>query len=254
MLAVSARTHAGAVRPMNEDCVMWEPALSLIVVADGMGGHNAGEVASRIALDTIRLFLDKSAEDHDCTWPFGVNPSRSLDTNRLATAVQLANRRVFRDAEQRVEYTGMGTTVVAALVSGAKVIYVNVGDSRLYRVDPDRLTQVSRDDSWAALLSRESALDETAILAHPMRHILTNVVGARPELELTVEEFDLQPGQTLLFCSDGLYTTLAEGDVHAIIAGQPDLDRATDALIQAALDAKCGDNVSVVLARYTPDA
>jgi protein phosphatase len=238
---------------MNEDCVLWEPSLSLVALADGMGGHNAGEVASRLALDTIRLFLEKSGADHDCTWPFGVNPSLPLDINRLSTALQLANRRVFRDAEQRVEYTGMGTTVVAALISGSQMTFVNVGDSRMYLVGPDALRQLTRDDSWAALLARESRLDEASILRHPMRHVLTNVVGARTELELTVEELALESGQTLLLCSDGLYTTLSEAAVHAIVASATDLDGAAGALIQAAVDARCGDNVSVILVRYSAD-
>jgi protein phosphatase len=253
MLVVSLRTHPGAVRPMNQDCVLWDPAVSLVAVADGMGGHNAGEVASQVALDTIRLFLQKSGTDDACTWPFGVNPSLPLDVNRLRTAVQLANRRVCREAEQRVEYTGMGTTVVAALVVGAHVTYANVGDSRLYLVEEAGLRQLTLDDSWAALLARESSLDAGAIARHPMRHVLTSVVGARPELEPVVDELDLAPGQTVLMCTDGLYTSLSESQMHAILLADADLDRAADALIGAAVGATCDDNVSVVLARYSPD-
>ena len=126
MLTVSSRTDPGAVRTTNEDRVLWDPALQLFAVADGMGGHNAGEVASRLAIDTIRMFLQKSANDHDCTWPLGVNPSLSFETNRLMTAVKLANRRVFRDAEAGVEYTGMGTTVVAALAANNALLKTNV--------------------------------------------------------------------------------------------------------------------------------
>src|SRR3954469_7025849 len=107
MLTVASRTHPGSVRDSNEDAVLWDPELSLIAVADGMGGHNAGEVASSTAIETLRLFLKKSAVNQDCTWPFGVNPILSLESNRLITAVKLANRRVFRDSEEHVEYMGM---------------------------------------------------------------------------------------------------------------------------------------------------
>src|SRR5688572_3852726 len=132
MFTVSSRTHQGTVRATNQDGVLWEPSLSFIAVADGTGGHAAGDVASRIALETINVFLQKSRADQECTWPFGINLGMSLAMNRVRTAVQLANRRVFRESEQRLEYTGMGTTVVGALIEGSRVTYVNVGDSRLY--------------------------------------------------------------------------------------------------------------------------
>ena len=253
MLTVSSRTHPGAVRTTNEDRVLWDPDLLLFAVADGMGGHNAGEVASRLAIDTIRNFLQKSAHDHDCTWPFGVNPTLSFETNRLMTAVKLANRRVFRDAEERVEYTGMGTTIVAALAQGAHVTFVSVGDSRIYLVGGDHLQQLSQDDSWVVLLSKESGLDPSAFEKHPMRHVLTSVVGARPELEVSTHEFDLEEGQTVLLCSDGLYGALSEKTMHGILKAEVDLEKAADAMIQAALDARAADNITVLLARFTPD-
>jgi len=253
MLTVSSRTHPGAVRTTNEDRVLWDPELQLFAVADGMGGHNAGEVASRLTIDTIRMFLQKSANDHDCTWPFGVNPSLSFETNRLLTAVKLANRRVFRDAEERVEYTGMGTTVVAALAQGAHVTFLSVGDSRIYLVGEDDLQQLSRDDSWVVLLSKESGLDPSAFEKHPMRHVLTSVVGARPDLEVATQELDLEDGQTVMLCSDGLYGALSEKTMHTILKGEADLEKAADTMIQAAIDAHCTDNVSVLLARYTLD-
>ena len=253
MLTVSSRTDPGAVRTTNEDRVLWDPALQLFAVADGMGGHNAGEVASRLAIDTIRMFLQKGVNDHDCTWPFGVNPSLSFETNRLMTAVKLANRRVFRDAEERVEYAGMGTTVLAAIAAEAHVTFVNVGDSRIYLVGEDDLQQLSHDDSWVVLLSKESGLDPRAFETHPMRHVLTSVVGARPDLEAAAQEFDLEDGQTVMLCTDGLYGALSEQRLHAILKAERDLETAAETMIQAAIDAHCTDNVTVLLARYSPD-
>src|SRR3954451_13812887 len=130
MLTVRSRTHPGTVRTINEDSAMWAPELGVIAVADGMGGHNAGEVASQLALDEIRSFLAKSAAGDDVTWPFGFSPTLSLAANRLVTAIKVANLRVFRASEERSEYTGMGTTVVAAVLDGSRLAYSGVGDSR----------------------------------------------------------------------------------------------------------------------------
>jgi len=250
MLTVVTRTHPGAVRPSNEDTVLWDAELSLVAVADGMGGHNAGEVASATAVDTLRVFLRKSAANQDCTWPFGVNPNLSLEANRMITAVKLANRRVFRDSEERVEYMGMGTTLVAALLQERHVTFVNVGDSRLYLSDGATLRQLSHDDSWIALISKESGLDPAALERHPMRHVLTRVIGARPELEVGVEECDLEDGQSLLFCSDGVYGSVPPETMQDILTKESDLDRAADAMIQAALDARANDNVTVALVAF----
>src|SRR6266498_2268866 len=109
MLTVSSRTHPGSVRTVNEDVSLWDPDLGLIAVADGMGGHNAGEIASRMALDALHSFVKQSAAD-DITWPFGVDPALSFAANRLRTAVKIANVRVHRAAEEHADYTGMGTT------------------------------------------------------------------------------------------------------------------------------------------------
>jgi serine/threonine protein phosphatase PrpC len=253
MLTVSLRTHPGTVRAINEDTILWDPGLSLLAVADGMGGHNAGEVASRLAIETIRMFLQKSAESHDCTWPFGVDVAVSLEMNRLRTAVKLANRRIFRESEERVEYTGMGTTVVAALAAGPRVTFVSVGDSRIYIVGERELQQVSRDDSFMGLLSKEAGLDAKALDKHPLRHVLTNVVGARPEIEVSGDEFELHDGQAILLCSDGLYGAVPEPQLHALATSDGDLDRAADAMLRTAIESMADDNVSLLLARYTAD-
>ena len=109
-------THPGRIRPNNEDCLLWDVPTGLFMVADGMGGHQAGEVASRMAVETVRSFLEASHGDQDLTWPFGFDPQRSMNANRLITAVRLANRKVFQAGEDKPDLAGMGTTVVAALI------------------------------------------------------------------------------------------------------------------------------------------
>jgi len=251
MLTVAARTHPGTVRATNEDSSLWEPALAVVAVADGMGGHNAGEVASQLALEAFRSFLEQSAADRDVTWPFGFSPALSVAANRLMTAIKVANGRVNRASEERSEYSGMGTTVVAAIFDGSTFAYAGVGDSRIYTFDGRGLTQITTDDSWVELLMKESGLAPSAFERHPMRHVLTSVVGARPDLDVTVEERELVDGQTIMLCTDGLHGALRDSDVEAILRSERDLDRAAARLVDAAVRRDGRDNVTVALARYS---
>src|SRR5262245_32311890 len=131
-LTVGSRTEVGP-RKMNQDHHGWWPELGLFVVADGMGGHNAGEVASHLAVEGIHGFIQDSAAGGDTTWPFAIEVRNSIEVNRLTTAVRLANRKIYSEGASSPELSGMGTTVVAALVSGDRVTLVSVGDSRIYR-------------------------------------------------------------------------------------------------------------------------
>jgi protein phosphatase len=215
-----------------------------------MGGHNAGEVASRVALEATVDFLRYSAGDEDCTWPFGFDPNLSVVQNRLVNAAKVANRRVFRLAEQRADYAGMGTTLVAALISRARLTYLSVGDSRLYSHNGSGLIQLTEDDSWLAKLSQDGITDMAALSRHPMRHALTSVVGGHADIEISTKELDLTEGQTILLCTDGIHGTLTSEQMQAILEREPELDRAAGSLVQTALDLKGRDNMTVLLARY----
>src|SRR5215467_4029713 len=125
-------THPGKVRKNNEDALSYDASLGLFVVADGMGGHNAGEVASALAVEAVQGFLQRSRPGDDFTWPYGIDPTLSFLGNRLSTAIKLANRRVFKAGESHDSYTGLGTTVVAVLVEEDQVALSGVGDSRIY--------------------------------------------------------------------------------------------------------------------------
>ncbi len=253
MLSVCASTHPGAVRTINEDAALWDPELSFLAVADGMGGHNAGEVAARLAIDSVSAFLQKSTANQDFTWPFGVNPTLSFSANRVTTAVQVANRRVFRASEERAEYTGMGTTLVLALAEDAHVTFANVGDSRLYTMRDAQLVQLSRDDSWVTMLAHELGLDPGSLHDHAMRHVLTNVVGARPELEVALGEFDLEDGQLILLCTDGVHGGVPDDQLAAILAASVDLQRTADEVVETAVRQDGRDNATLILARYAAD-
>ena len=243
-------THPGRVRPSNEDALLWDPATGVFLVADGMGGHQAGEVASRLALDTVRGFLEASRGDQDLTWPFGFDPSLSLNGNRLVTALRLANRKVYQAGEHQPDYAGMGTTIVAALVEGQQLTFCGVGDSRLYLLADGRLEQLTHDDSWVAtVLSREPGFDQGQLSQHPMRHVLTNVIGARDDTDVEVGERAVRPGATLLLCSDGLYGSLDEATLQILLAGPGRLEEIAERLVFTALERNGSDNITALVVR-----
>jgi PPM family protein phosphatase len=252
MVEAFAISDAGLVRKSNEDSYICSDRLHLYAVADGMGGHSAGEVASRLAVEAIEGFVARSHEDSDFSWPYGIDPRLTLGGNRLRTAVHLANRRVFRTSESRDDYAGMGTTVTAVLVAGTTLSCAHVGDSRLYAVEEGRLTRITRDDSWVAtLIASEPSLTEADLARHPMRHVLTNVVGARDQVEVQVAELSVVPGQLFLICSDGLHGLVDDASMAAVIAGAESLESKARGLLRAALDAGGHDNITAVLLRLT---
>jgi len=242
-------TDRGRVRPTNEDALVCEPALGLFVVADGMGGHQAGEVASALAVDTIKSFLARSQETQDFTWPYGIDPALSFQANRLMTAIKLANRRVVKAGESRDDYAGLGTTVVAALVADGRISYAGVGDSRIYSYATGRLEQMTQDDSWSATVLSRSGMDPGAIASSPMRNVLTKALGARDQLDVDVHERPLRENETLLLCSDGLHGVLDEESIAKALSASGTPGDIAQTLVQLALDHKSTDNVTALVVR-----
>jgi len=231
---------------MNQDHFGTWPELGLYVVADGMGGHNAGEVASHLAVETIHGFIAESARTADITWPFGIEVARSIEMNRLITAVRLANRRIHDEGTKHAELNGMGTTVVAALVAGDRVILASVGDSRIYRYRGGSLEQLTQDDTWlASVLGAKQA--EDADQAHPLRHVLTSVVGTRDDVKPGAREEQLLPGDTFVLCTDGVHGRLDNAALTSVLAGaSTPSDRATQ-LVDEALTRGTSDNATALV-------
>jgi len=245
-LAWGAATDVGLRRSLNEDSHLAAPPLFL--VADGMGGHNAGEVASALAVEAIQGFLVRSKPGDDFTWPYGIDPTLSFLGNRLSTAIKLANRRVFKAGESHDSYTGLGTTVVAMVIEEDQCAFSGVGDSRIYLWADGRLEQLTRDDSWVAtVLAREPSLDEAAIASHPMRHVLTNVIGAREPIEMDVHERALRGGERFLLCSDGLHGVLDDAQLERVLSSGAAPSAMADDLIRQALDRNVSDNVTALV-------
>jgi len=244
MLSVVTLSHPGVVRPQNEDAVIWDPELGLLAVADGMGGHNAGEVASRIALEVLQRSLRSNGSGRDAT-------------TRLRTAVERANRDIFREAQHRSECEGMGTTVTALLIEGATVWFASVGDSRLYVKGAGEvaLRLLTRDDSFVGMLGETRGVEPAMLAEHPMRHLLTSVLGPRPDVPVDVEQVTLSPGELLLLTTDGMHGAVGDPVMDAILDGHEhgaDLQTAAEHLLEAALGAGGRDNITLALARYAP--
>jgi serine/threonine protein phosphatase PrpC len=242
-------TNRGNVRRTNEDVFYADEELGVLIVADGMGGHAAGEVASRLAVDSVTSFLRRSHNDHEYSWPYGIEATLSLNGNRLRTAVHLANRRVFRAAESHDDYTGMGTTIVCALVADERMIVAHVGDSRLYLLRDGILLQLTRDDSWAATVLGKDAAAPAELRSHPMRNVLTNVLGAREHTDVHLQEYDLRPRDRVLLCSDGVHGSLEHDAIQRALQTDDNTLGAT-ALLQAAMSAGSRDNVTALVGVY----
>ena len=253
MIEAFGKTDVGRRRKLNEDNFLIDRDVNLFAVCDGMGGHNAGEVASKMAIETLHAFIAKSqGEEKDITWPYGLEPNLSFEANRLKTAIKLANKRVFKAADNREDYTGMGTTLVAALVKDATLTVGNAGDSRCYRVRGGKLTQLTRDDSWVSAAWAEGILSSAEIDRHPLRNVITKAVGAKIDIELETSEHALAAGDLVLLCSDGLHAMIADETILGLLNPLPgSLEKTADLLIDAANEAGGKDNVSVVLVKYT---
>jgi serine/threonine protein phosphatase PrpC len=244
-LSVGSRTDVGP-RKMNQDHLGSWPELGLYVVADGMGGHNAGEVASHLAVETIHGFIAESARTADITWPFGLEVKNSIDLNRLITAVRLANRKIYSEGAKAAELSGMGTTVVAALVAGEKVALVSVGDSRIYRLRNGSLEQLSSDDTWlASVLGAKQA--EDADPGHPLRHVLTSVVGTKDDLKPESREEQLKAGDLLLLCTDGIHGRLDHAALTSVLTSAATAADGAAKLVNEAITRGTTDNATALV-------
>lgn len=244
-LTVGTRTDVGP-RKMNQDHHGWWPDLGLFVVADGMGGHNAGEVASQMAVEAIHGFIAESASSADITWPFGIEVKHSIDSNRLTTAVRLANRKIYSEGSKSPELSGMGTTVVAALVAENRITLVSVGDSRIYRFRDGALEQLTKDDTWlASVLGEKQA--EDADPQHPLRHVLTSVVGTRDDVKPGAREEQLEPGDRFLLCSDGVHGKLDLAALTHLLAEAKTADAGASQIVHEAIARGTTDNATAMV-------
>lgn len=211
-----------------------DPAIGLFVVADGMGGHNAGEVASALAVKSLYEFLTHADDTNEAA---------------LAEAMCVANDQVLNAATANSGYEGMGTTVVAVCVRDGAVIFGSVGDSRLYRLSGGSLKQLTDDDSWVSRVLPAEAIGSEEASRHPMRHVLTKVVGLREDMEPTVGSSPFATGDTLLLCTDGLHGVVNDEAIAALLGRSDSVETIASELVERALSAGSTDNVTAVVVR-----
>ncbi len=238
MIECCGMTDPGCVRANNEDYFLEAPELGLCVLADGMGGANAGERASQLAVQTVWEVVKAAGA-----------PSRDA----LLEAMEQANRAVLSVAKSDRRLEGMGTTLVAALDAGDEILITSVGDSRAYLLEQDALVAVTQDQSWVNEVGRVMGLDEQALRTHPLRHVLTMAIGAGNKLVVNSYACPWQVGSLLLLSSDGLHGVVEPSRIEEILR-EPDepeepLRAKCRKLIEAARSAGAPDNVTAVLIR-----
>lgn len=250
MLRISSAvaSHPGLRREENEDSYCTREDLGLYLVADGMGGHAAGEVASKLAVDTIEAFVNDTRDaDVNRTWPFPYDGSISLDANRLRAAFRLANRRLASAMESKSELRGMATTAAAVLFGRAAPVVAHVGDSRIYRWRSGQLTQLTQDHSWVSEQVRAGVMSETEARRHPWRNVVTRALAGGDDPEVEVADIELLKGDRLLLCSDGLSGVVGPDRLAAIVGRGDTLEATCHALINAANEAGGPDNITAAM-------
>jgi protein phosphatase len=246
-----ARSDVGRKRKGNEDSLFLNPDQRLFVVADGMGGHAAGEVASRVAVDAINEFVTLTGGNEEITWPFGLDDSISYEGNRLKTAIRQANRKVLEAVRESAEYEGMATTVAAVLVDGDVANLAHVGDSRIYLWSDGRILLLTSDHSWVNEQIQSGVISPEQARSHPLRNVVTRALGGRADLVVDVQSRQMAAGDVLLLCSDGLTTMIADDDIARILAeAEGDIARAANDLVAEANERGGEDNITVVLLKF----
>ncbi|MBO8136584.1 MAG: Stp1/IreP family PP2C-type Ser/Thr phosphatase [Desulfotomaculum sp.] len=228
-------TEIGLVRKDNEDNILACPDIGLFVVADGMGGHQAGEVASHEAL----LCLEKEIRR--------MLPHSNNLGEMMVKAMHRANKHVYDLAKQDSALSGMGTTVTACMIVNQEVIVAHVGDSRAYLLRDNNIMQVTNDHSLVGELIKNGSITEELAQIHPKRNVLTQAVGVSPTLNVDLYKIALQDNDRLLLCTDGLTNHLKKNEIYQIVNESRNLDEAVKSLANAALEQGGTDNVSIIL-------
>ncbi len=244
-------THVGLKRAHNEDNFFLLAEENLYIVADGMGGHSSGEVASQIAVETLANFFIDTSRDSDITWPYKESKSLAYDENRLVTGIKLSNRRVYETSRSDDRYRGMGTTIVS-MMCGAKGAYMgHVGDSRGYMIRDGKIEQLTEDHSLLNDYLKVHQLTPEEIEAFPHKNVIVRALGMKDIVDVDIVRVAPKTGDVYVLCSDGLSGMVDDpGILDSIIKCEGDLESGCQDLISKANANGGTDNVSVVLVGF----
>ncbi len=227
-------TERGPVRLRNEDALYADPKFGLFAVADGMGGHKAGEIASTLALKTLAEYCRQRRTNNG-------GPKELLEE-----AVAAANQAIYQDARQNPERRGMGTTITACLLEGEKLRVANVGDSRALLLRNGGLTKLTSDHSVVQELINGGGLTEADAFKHPRRNVLTRALGVAPLVEVDVFEYHVMAGDKVLICTDGLSAFVEEKRIGELLGMSDDPETAVTLLLDEAIKAGSNDNITII--------
>lgn len=249
-LTAHAISHAGRKRAQNEDAFGLFTADRLFLVADGMGGHSAGEIASHMAVDEISSFFRRYHEDPRQEWPYPVDRERSLGANLLAVGIKVANDRIRAAAEADRARTKMACTLVGLAVGDHQLSVAHAGDARAYRLRDGQLRRLTTDHSiLAEMIAARPDMSQADIAAFSHRNVVTKALGSKPELEPAVTMKQFQKGDLYLLCSDGLWGSVPDTAIADMLNSTDELEVACQLLVDAANDAGGPDNITALLVR-----
>jgi len=246
-IAVGAKTDVGLKRSHNEDELCVDPVLGLYLVCDGMGGRNAGEVASRLAVETIHRHMREARLNEHLPMIGAADRQFSTQTNRLASAIRLANQTIRNAAKQSAEQEGMGTTVVSAALNGQVLSVAHVGDSRMYLIRGDSIQQLTADHSLVAEHVRMGLLTEEEAERSSQKNIITRALGIDDTVDVALDEVPLIREDRVLLCSDGLTQGVKPAEILEVIRREKEPQDASERLVELANAAGGLDNTTVIL-------
>ena len=248
----SGATHIGRKRDHNEDSIFLPQDQRLGMVADGMGGHASGEVASRLAVEIVAEFFRDTAEQQTLTWPYKVDRDARGDINKMTTSIKLANVEIWERSQRDSRFKGMGTTVVAIYFLDDTAVIGHVGDSRCYRLRDGGLSQLTEDHSLINDYIKMKRVTPEEAENWPHKNVIVRALGMKESVQVDIVAEQPKIGDCYVLCSDGLSGMIRDDQIAHIVSTERDLDRAVERLIDAANDEGGVDNISVVLARVEP--